>query len=129
MTGIGDVQVYVSDFERALRFWAEGLDLEIVQREQSSALAYARLEFPDGGPAIELIGPVDPWELDERPPPGARPMMRFDILTTRFDDVLTRLLECGGTQEDEIETYNELRVVALADPDGNTFELMETTVE
>lgn len=129
MTGIGDVQIYVSQFERGLRFWAEGLALEIVQREQSSAMAYARLEFPDGGPAIELIGPVDPWEPDERPPPGARPMMRFDILTSDFDQTLARLLECGGTQEDEIEEYNALRVVTLADPDGNTFELMETTEE
>ncbi len=129
MICIGDVQVYVSDFERGLRFWAEGLELEIVRREQSSALAYARLEFPDGGPAIELIGPVDPWEPDERPPPGARPMVRFDVLTTRFDETLARLLECGGTQEDEIETYNDLRGVTLADPDGNTFELMETSEE
>jgi catechol 2,3-dioxygenase-like lactoylglutathione lyase family enzyme len=129
MTGIGDVQVYVSDFQRSLRFWADGLALQVAQREQSRTIGYARLEFPEGGPAIELIGPVAPWEPDERPPPGARPMMRFDILTTDFDGTLARLLECGGTQEDQIETYNDLRVVTLADPDGNSFELAEVPQE
>ena len=125
MLFIGDIHVYVSDFTLALRFWADGLQLDVAEKEISQHSGYARLNFPDGGSSIRLLGPVAPWDPDLQPPPGRFPTVRFDITTTDFDDTLARLLEHGGQQVDEVESYNALRVVTIADPDGNTFELLE----
>lgn len=125
MLVIGDVHLYVSDITLALRFWADGFGLEVAEKEITPNSAYARLNFPDGGPSIRLLGPVAPWPPGARPPTGMYPTIRFDITTSHFDDVLVRLLDHGGTQVDEIETYNGLRAVTVADPDGNSFELLE----
>lgn len=125
MLFIGDVHIYVSDLTLALRFWADGLGLEVAEKEVTAHSAYARLDFADGGPSIRLLGPVDPWPAGVRPPTGMYPTIRFDITTSRFDDVLVRLLESGGMQIDEIESYSGLRAVTIADPDGNSFELLE----
>jgi catechol 2,3-dioxygenase-like lactoylglutathione lyase family enzyme len=129
MLFIGDIHIYVSDFALALRFWAEGLGLHVIEKEVSPHSAYARLDFPDGGPSIRLLGPVDPWQPDEQPSPDTRPDVRFDITTSDFDAVLARLLECGGRQVDEIESYENLRGVTIADPDANVFELLELPAE
>jgi catechol 2,3-dioxygenase-like lactoylglutathione lyase family enzyme len=126
---IGDVHIYVSDITLALRFWADGLGLEVLEKELGGHSAFARLDFPEGGSSIRLLAPVDPWPLDARPPMGAAPTISFDITTTDFDALLVRLLEHGGTQLDEIEEYNGLRVVTVADPDGNAFELLEIREE
>jgi catechol 2,3-dioxygenase-like lactoylglutathione lyase family enzyme len=125
MLFIGDVHIYVSDFTLALRFWADGLQLEVAEKEVSPHSAYARLNFPDGGPSIQLFDGAEPWEPALLPPVGKYPTIRFDITTTAFDDSLARLLEHGGMQVDAIETYNDLRMVTIADPDGNLFELLE----
>ena len=125
MQFIGDIHVYVSDFPLALRFWADGLGLEVAEKEVTRHSAYARLNFPDGGSSIRLLGPVEPWPDRNRPPAGTNPTIGFDVTTDDFDATLVRLIENGGQQIDEIETYNELRAVTVADPDGNTFELLE----
>ena len=125
MMFVGDIHVYVSDFERALRFWAEGLGMESSNEEMTRESAFARLDSPDGGPSIYLIGSVIPWEGGARPEMGSRPMASFDITTTEFDETLARLLECGGSLAGEIEEYNGLRVVSVSDPDGTTFDLLE----
>jgi len=125
MLFIGDIHIYVSDFHRAMRFWADGLGLKAVEKEVTRHSGYARLDFPDGGPSIRLLGPVRPWDSTTRPPPGLYPTVRFDITTGDFDALLLRLIQHGGQQVDRIETYNNLRAVTLADPDGNLFELLE----
>ncbi len=126
MLSIGDVHIYVSDFDAAMRFWAEGLGLRVVEREQSAASAYALLELPDGGPNLRIfLAPRG----DGAPPPETAPAVSFDVLTDEFEDVLVRLLEHGGRQLDEIEQFEGLRVVTLADPDGNRFELIEAPPE
>jgi len=126
---IGDIHIYVSDFPLALRFWADGLELELAEKEISEHSAYARLNFPDGGSSIRLLGPVEPWPPEGQPPAGVHPAIRFDITTTDFDATLVRLIENGGRQVDEIESYNDLRIVTIADPDGNLFELLEIREE
>ena len=129
MLFIGDIHIYVSDFTLALRFWADGLQLDVAEKEVSPHSAYARLDFPDGGSSLRLLGPVEPWSPDVRPSPDVYPTVRFDITTSDFDAVLARLLEHGGEQVGEVETYNDLRAVTLADPDGNLFELLEIPEE
>ena len=125
MLAIGDLHIYVHDFDRALRFWSEGLGLQAVEKEVSQASAFALLEFPGGGSAIRLFGGAEPWPEDQWPIVGARPMIRFDVVTAEFDATLVRLMDHGGRQVDQIETYGKSRVVTIADPDGNTFELLE----
>jgi catechol 2,3-dioxygenase-like lactoylglutathione lyase family enzyme len=124
MLSLGDVHIYVSDFEAALDFWANGLGLSVVEKEVTPHAAYALLEFPDGG-AVRLFAPVDPWDPESQPPPGTYPSVRFDIMTDDFDAALVRLLEHSGRQLDEVETYENLRMVSIGDPDGNSFELLE----
>lgn len=125
MIAVGDIHIFVHDFEAALRFWSTGLGLNVIEKEATPASAFALLEFPDGGPAIQLFGGAEMWPDGDRPPAGMRPTVRFDIVTTDFEDALVRLLESGGEQVGEIEAYNEMRMVTIADPDGNTFELLE----
>jgi len=125
MLSIGDIHIFVHDFEAALRFWTQGLGFEIVEKETSAASAYALLDPPTAGPAVHLFGGAEPWPENTRPPDGARPAIRFDVVTSDFEETLVRLLDSGGSQLGEIETYDQSRVVTIADPDGNTFELLE----
>ncbi|MGE3180355.1 MAG: VOC family protein [Phycisphaerae bacterium] len=129
MLFLGDVHIYVNDFEAALNFWTAGLGLEIAEREQAEHSAYALLDFPDGGPSIRLF-----WPADGEGPSGAgdeplRQNVMFDIATSSFDDTLVKCLDSGATQMEKIETYEGTRVVTLADPDGNMFELYEVPEE
>lgn len=125
MLFLGDVHIYVNNFEAALDFWTAGFGLQITEREVTEHSSYALLDFPDGGPSLRIFWPADP----EGTAPGAGTSLRqnvmFDIATTEFDDVLVKCLEAGGTQLDKIETYEGTRVVSVADPDGNLFELYE----
>lgn len=125
MLFVGDIHIYVSDFPLALRFWADGLGLEVAEQEVSGHSAYARLDFPDGGSSIRLYWPPEAWDVEVPAAGAAFPRVRFDITTSDFETALARLLEHGGRQVDQTETYGQLRSVTLADPDGNQFELLE----
>jgi predicted enzyme related to lactoylglutathione lyase len=129
MLFVGDIHIYVSDFTLALRFWADGFGLTVAEQEVSPHSAYARLDFPDGGPSLRLLGPVDPLPPESRLAPDTYPQVRFDITTSDFDGSLARSLEHGGCQSGEIDSYGGLRAVTLADPDGNAFELLEIVEE
>lgn len=125
MLSIGDLHIFVHDFNLALRFYTEGLGLTVAEKEISSASAFALLEFPAAGPAVRLFGGAEPWPEGTRPAVGSRPTVRFDVIASDFDATLVGLFEHGGRQVGEIETYGNSRVVSIADPDGNTFELLE----
>jgi predicted enzyme related to lactoylglutathione lyase len=125
MLSIGDLHIFVHDFNLALRFYTEGLGLTVAEKEISSASAFALLEFPAAGPAVRLFGGAEPWPEGTRPAVGSRPTVRFDVIASDFDTTLVNLIEHGGRQVGEIETYGSSRVVTIADPDGNTFELLE----
>ena len=116
MFTIGDVYLYADSFGPTVSFWQTVFELELVEREDSETAAFAVLDFPYGGPSLRILSG-----------PGARvdtgPL--FDVLATDFDATLVRALENGGTQKGEIEAYNDLRVVTVADPAGNQFDLLE----
>jgi predicted enzyme related to lactoylglutathione lyase len=125
MRAIGDLYLYVSDVRRAVDFWVQALRLQVVQHEATPHSAFAVLEFPDGGTNLRLFGPVGAWNEAERPEPGTRPGVGFDVVVSDFEDVLVRILDAGGAQLGEIESYEDLRMVTVADPDGIVFELIE----
>lgn len=130
MRAVGDIHIYVTDFAAALRFYREGLGLVVVEEEFSRTTPFAVLDFPvAGGSSIRLFGGAEPWPPGARPDVGQYPTVRFDIVTDEFDSTLLQLLEHGGTQVGEVERYNGSRVVTIADPDGNTFELIEVPEE
>lgn len=126
---IGDLQLFVADLERSIKFWSEGLGLNVVEKEQTKHSGYARLEFPDSGQSIRLFGPVGAWEAGEQPEFASRPMVSFDIVTDEFDQTLSRLIDAGGAQIGEIEEFDEIRTVSVADPDDIQFELIEMPAE
>ena len=66
MLELGDIQIYVTDMVRALRFWSDGLRLDVVQKEITAHSGFARLETPGGGFSLQLIGDVDPWDEEAR---------------------------------------------------------------
>lgn len=125
MLAVGDIHIFVTDFDLALKFWSAGLGFEIAEKELNSASPFALLESTTAGPAIRLFGGAEPWPEGSRPEVGSRPTMRFDVVVSDFESTLVRLLDNGGAQIGEIETYGDSRVVTVADPDGNTFELLE----
>lgn len=125
MLNLGDLHIYVSDFGRALRFWKDGMGLSVREEETGDGGAFAVLDFPDGGPALRLFGSATAWTEAERPAPGARPGVSFDVTTPDFEGVLARLLAFGGSMDGEVEVYQGLRTVTVRDPDGTTFELLE----
>ena len=129
MLALGDVHLYVTDLARALRFWAGGLQLELIEHEVTPHSGFARLDFPDGGGALRLTAPVDPYAPGMRPEFGSRPMVSFDITTTDLEALLVRLVEHGGTTIDEVEIYSDMKIVTIADPDGNAFDLIEVPPE
>lgn len=125
MRAVGDIHIYVTDFDAALGFYRDGLGLAVVEQELSASSPFAVLEFPDGGSAVRLLGGARAWPPETRPDVGEHPTIRFDVITDEFDTLLLRAAERGGMQIGDIETYDGMRVVTLADPDGNTFELIE----
>ena len=125
MFSVGEINIFVTDLEPALKFWAEGLQLDVAEKEQLEHTAYARLDFADGSPSIRIFAQADAWRAGERPVYGTRPMIAFDVTTTDFDAALARLIEFGGSKAGEVEVYDGVRCVFVADPDGNTIELVE----
>jgi len=129
MLSLGDIHIYVTDFNLALRFYEDGLGLTLVEKEVGRAAAFAVLEFPDGGPALRLFDGARPWGAAERPEVGPRPTVRFDVICSDFSFRLVRRIGHGGRQFGEIEENDGTRVVTLADPDGNTLELLEIAAD
>lgn len=129
MFSVGEINIFVTDLERALKFWADGLQLVVAEKEQMEHSAYARLDFADGSPPIRLFASAAPWPPGERPAYGTHPMIAFDLVTADIDAALARLIECGGSKAGEVEVYDGVRCVFMADPDGNTIELVEIPPE
>ncbi|MCG3127897.1 MAG: hypothetical protein CHACPFDD_02770 [Phycisphaerae bacterium] len=122
---IGEITIFSTDLERSLRFWSAGAGMRVVERNLRDHTGYVVLEFAEGGAALVLMAPVDPWEEGRRPEHGASPQISFNLYAEDFDGALARLTEHGGTQIGDIESYAEARSVTIADPDGNTFDLYE----
>lgn len=128
MLSIDVIRVYVADFNAALAFWSAGLGLSVAESDLDSAAPFAILESSAGPPAIHLVGGAA-RPLDQPPDPGSRPGIYFDVVTTDFDDTLVRLLENGGRRLGAVEEHQNTRVVSIADPDGNAFDLYEIPKE
>lgn len=134
------VGLCVSDLDRALRFYCDGLGFTVAERfdlDASAIPALARsLEVPDAGAfvsqmitsgamKVELL--VYPGRPTEGTPSTSRGMLGLTHLSFYVDDVdatAARLVELGGTLLADTRADVGITLQFLADPDGTRVELM-----
>jgi catechol 2,3-dioxygenase-like lactoylglutathione lyase family enzyme len=135
------VGLCVSDLDRSLRFYCEGLGFEIAERYELDSKEAVGLDIAleveghvqvvsqfirSGGMAIELLG-------YGTPPPHGRPsnsrgLLGLTHLSFYVDDVdaaAAHLVSLGGTILPETRQSPGIELVFLADPDGVRVELMQ----
>ena len=135
------VGLCVSDIERSLRFYCEGLGFEVsdgidLDSDQVPGLDQA-LEVPArtvlrsqmivlDNLKIELLHYTEP--AVEGTPSSRRNRRGLTHLSFWVDDLdasIARLLECGGTLVEGTRQSPGVELVFVADPDGTRVELME----
>lgn len=139
---VSHVGLCVTDFERSLRFYTEGLGFEVAEcYDIPSAMApLAEVDPPMSCRSQMLVnGPVKLELLGWNEPPASgsglerRNQVGFTHLSVFVDDlraVADRLVELGGTELEHtrllIPTPDGAQdVLFLADPDGIRIELIE----
>lgn len=134
--------ICVSDLERSVRFYCEGLGFEAAESHRVGPDYSPLIELPDvslttrflrrGPTAIELLSFEHPRPVD---PGGRRPMNRPGLTHLAFfvrdvDATAARLSDLGGDviREGRVtidESGHPLEFVQLTDPDGVRIELMD----
>ena len=106
------------DLCAAERFWVDGLGLDVLLRLDDSA---------EGGHALLMLGwPGATWHLELVGDPGAETPptpTEEDLLVLYLDgpideDIVTRLIDAGGTRVAARNEYWDQWGVTIADPDG-----------
>ncbi len=130
----------VTDLDRSLRFWCDGLGFEIAERfDLTDTIA------PGLAEALEVAAPVDlvsqmivlgEWKFEllhyQTPqvvgaPSATRGQLGFTHMSFWVDDVdaeAKRLVEYGGTILPTTRTHPGIPIQFIADPDGARVELM-----
>lgn len=139
-THLSHVGICVSDLERSIRFYCEGLGFEQAESFTVGDEFAALMEMDSvhltsqflrrEGQAIELLSFGHPAPGGER---SRRPVNTFGLthLSFRVDDVAaaaTKLEELGGTVHTETRTTmadGAMDFVYCSDPDGTRVELMK----
>jgi lactoylglutathione lyase len=131
----------VSDLEVSLRFWGEALGMETVVRQErrggyleaivkepDAHVLQAQLEFPGGGPRIELFQYVAPEGAQVRARPRDVGFAHVAVLCADVNALLGRLVDAGGEAFGEVIEVDAgvnagARAVYVRDPDGHVLEL------
>jgi catechol 2,3-dioxygenase-like lactoylglutathione lyase family enzyme len=135
--------ITVSDMERSLPFYRDGLGLELfwdVERDSDlvrtvvgvpfTTMRNVFLRLPQGG-FIELLEYRGVTPVPRPPGSAADPGTGHLCLEVRnIDDVVRRLLDLGGRSVSEVQTVPDgpranSRLVYVADPDGWLLELYQ----
>lgn len=140
-TAVAHTGLTVSDLDRALRFWRDGLGmreaisqekqggyLEAVVREPGAHVRMVHLEFPGGGSRIELFQYLAPegGRVDSRPADVG--FSHVCVVCPDVNGLLARLVEAGGSPlgpPADVDTGANAggRCVYVRDPDGHVCEL------
>ena len=132
--------ICVSDLDRSLRFYCEGLGFEVGDRYDLSTA-----QIPDIHKGLEVEAPVTvtsqmvvngPMKIElihypERVPEGTPSTSRGQLGLThlsftvkKVDESAARLVEQGGTILEHTRANVGIEIVFLTDPDGTRIELM-----
>lgn len=113
MTIIGAVVWGVRDIERAVGFWSDALDYELKRPAEDD---WAML-VPRRGDGIQLSLKLAHSEAPRR--------HHLDLFTEHRDADVERFLTLGARRVDDWEYEHDADYVVLADPDDNTFCLVQ----
>jgi catechol 2,3-dioxygenase-like lactoylglutathione lyase family enzyme len=134
--------ICVSDLERSLRFYCDGLGFEKAESHPIGSEFAALMDLPDvavtsqfirrGPTAIELLAFTlpEPVGSNERRPVHQLGLTHLSFRVRDVAGVAARLVELGGTIVDSSRTTIDLGGTALefvycTDPDGVRVELMD----
>ena len=136
------VGICVSDLEKSMRFYCDGLGFEIAERYDLDSA-----DMPDLVHSLEMEGPLKvnsqmivngPMKVEllhypGRPPQGTPSTSRgllglthLSFYVQNVDKAAARLVEYGGTIVDRTRVDVGIPLVFLTDPDGTRVELMGT---
>ena len=139
VTGAGHTGFVVTDLDKAVRFYEDGLGLAVTSRfESSGARSSQLLGYQDvrlkgamldigGGHVLELLQYINP-------PPAERPSEERSIIgaahlalyVDNVDEMFERLISHGGKKLNApVGTPPDTRATYAQDPDGNWLELVE----
>jgi len=141
---LSHIGICVSDLDRSLRFYTEGLGYEVAQgfdvgdafaptlEVQSGVMVRSQMIVKDAS-MIELLGWSSPTAHGK--PSQTRNqlgMTHLSFVVTDLSAVEAKLVELGGNVIESTRTLipmgdSMLKLLFLADPDGTRVELMETT--
>lgn len=132
--------ICVSDLERSMRFYCDGLGFEPAERHDITSATMPGIEnvlevdapvslvsqfLQRGAVRVELL-----WYPDRAPtgtPSATRAQLGLTHLSFVVDDIdeaAAALVEHGGTVLDHTSPGNGMPLLFLADPDGTRIELM-----
>ncbi len=139
------VGVCVSDLDRSLRFWVDGLGFEAGERYdlESTLLPELHLALEVDGPvavtsqfvrhgstAVELLAFAEPAPTGR--PSASRGLLGLTHLAFHVEDLagaIEHLVRHGGTLIESTRVDVGTNVAFLEDPDGVRIELMEVPLE
>ena len=130
LTLLQRVAVVVSDQAKAIRFYHEGLGLEIRERDEETG--YVELSLGKGTAALSLVQPRTDWGEPHYSEAMARLGTRTGIVfqTDSVPALELRLRHLGArvTQPTREEPWGG-RTVRFTDPDGNEFLAFDSTTD
>ncbi len=114
--------LFVSDLERAVRFWTDGFAMEVVAREPRANAAFLRLPRSGNHHDLGLFG-LGPAAAPKRP--GTVGLYHLAWQVDTIDDLADArdtLVQLGAYTGES--SHGATKSVYGADPDGNEFEVM-----
>jgi catechol 2,3-dioxygenase-like lactoylglutathione lyase family enzyme len=118
VTGVSELVLEVADLERAERFYADVLDLPVVERWKDREAVWLmvgdRTRIGLWTPQVGLAGGRG----------GTHVHYAMHVPPERYDAAVAKLRERGQeVEEHRFDPYDESRAAYVADPDGNVVEL------
>lgn len=133
----------VSDLDRALRFWRDGLGMEVVMQQEKQGgyleeivvepgahVRMAHLAFPGGGHVIELFQYLEPRRHTVQTRPADVGFKHVCVTCDDIDALCNRMVAHGGrpfTPPIVVDTGANAggRCLYMHDPDGHVLELFQ----